>query len=441
GRRLIVSAACVATIVWCVTVFDLLPDTFRRADIPVFVVQGVLLVAAAVALLAANADLSVRVVQRLSGRRTLAARLGLAYPLARTFRTSMLLGMYSLVVFVLTFLSVFSNLFREQAPRFTDELRAGYDLIVDANPANPPSPRRLAREPGVAAVAPLVRAVPEFAHARHPQPAAWPLTGFDRSFLARGVPALAKRMPRFSGDRAAWEAVLADPNLVMVPDFFLQDGGGPPEAALEPGDRLTVIARSTGVRRTLTVAGVIGSDWVLNGAYVSLDAARAILGPDAVVSRYYVAVAPGTAPETVARELSARFLANGVDARPIASVVAERLTEQEGFFQLMQGYLALGLLIGIAGLGVVMVRAVRERRRQIGMLRAMGFGAGVVRAAFLVEAGYVALQGVLVGAALAIVTTYQLVTNSAAFGDRPLDYSVPWLALVVVLVTTLLASI
>ena len=34
-------------------------------------------------------------------------------------------------------------------------------------------------------------------------------------------------------------------------------------------------------------------------------------------------------------------------------------------FRLMQGYLALGLLVAITGLGVVMVRSVRERRRTI----------------------------------------------------------------------------
>ena len=44
-------------------------------------------------------------------------------------------------------------------------------------------------------------------------------------------------------------------------------------------------------------------------------------------------------------------------------------------FQLFQGYLAMGLIVGIAGTAVVMVRAVRERRRQIGTLRALGFGA------------------------------------------------------------------
>ena len=67
---------------------------------------------------------------------------------------------------------------------------------------------------------------------------------------------------------------------------------------------------------------------------------------------------------------------------------------------------ALGLLVGIAGLGVVMVRAVRERRRNIGVLRALGFQAGTVQRAFLTESSLVALEGILFGSALGLVTAY-----------------------------------
>ncbi len=99
------------------------------------------------------------------------------------------------------------------------------------------------------------------------------------------------------------------------------------------------------------------------------------------------------------------------------SLVADNSTATTQFFRLMQGYLALGLVVGIAGLGVIMVRAVRERRRQIGMLRSLGFSASKVRAAFLFESGFVALEGIVIGTALALVTSYQIVVNSDALGD------------------------
>jgi putative ABC transport system permease protein len=152
-------------------------------------------------------------------------------------------------------------------------------------------------------------------------------------------------------------------------------------------------------------------------------------------------VQDGADPDEVARRLTDDLVAHGVDARSFRAVVDEELSQQTGFFRLMQGFLSLGLLIGIAGLGVVMVRAVRERRRQIGMLRALGFPRRVVRSAFLVEAAFVAAQGTVIGVALGVVTSYTLLSTSEVLGDADIDFVVPWRALLVVLAAPLLTSL
>jgi putative ABC transport system permease protein len=108
-------------------------------------------------------------------------------------------------------------------------------------------------------------------------------------------------------------------------------------------------------------------------------------------------------------------------------------------FQLFEGYLALGLVVGIAGLAVVMVRAVRERRRQIGTLRAIGFGPRTVGRSFAIEAGFIAAEGTLLGVGLALLTLYNIVTNTEAMGE--LVFSVPYLELGVLLLFTITASL
>jgi putative ABC transport system permease protein len=105
----------------------------------------------------------------------------------------------------------------------------------------------------------------------------------------------------------------------------------------------------------------------------------------------------------------------------------------------MQAYLALGLLVGIAGLGVVMVRAVRERRRQVGVLRALGFLAKQVRAAFVLESGFVALEGILVGVVLALITAAQLI-SSGDFGEN-VDFIIPWGQLTLLTGSALVAAV
>ncbi len=97
-----------------------------------------------------------------------------------------------------------------------------------------------------------------------------------------------------------------------------------------------------------------------------------------------------------------------------------------GFLALLRGFLGFGLLVGIAGLGVVMVRAVRERRQEIGMLRAMGFRAGLIRTAMLSEAGLIAVQGTVIGAVLGLITTRQLLPARIRSATSAIPFIVPW---------------
>ena len=119
----------------------------------------------------------------------------------------------------------------------------------------------------------------------------------------------------------------------------------------------------------------------------------------------------------------------------------QNFSANRSFFRPMQGFLALGLLVGIAGLGVVMVRAVRERRRTIGVLPSLGFQAGTVQRAFLTESSFVALEGILLGSALGLVTTYLLFQNDPSFDNASTGFPIPWVSIAVLAAATALASL
>jgi putative ABC transport system permease protein len=403
-------------------------------------VQGVILVGSATAIVATNDDVAIWGVSKLGvSRRTLAARLGFAYPLARVFRTSMLLGMYAIVVFTLTFLSVFSHLFGAQAPKFARDSSAGYDVLVDSNYSNPVPSTALLANPNVAADATLEQAFPEWTTEFHRDRERWNISGFDDALLARGVPKLNDRMTKFGSDRAAWAGVLHDPSLVILSDFFLQRGG-PPEGRLDVGDKITAYDTVSGRTAVLTIAGKVDSDFLFSGPMVGKDFLHAF-ATDISPSRHYVAVKPGADAATVAKRLEGDLITFGVQADTFENRIADALKQQQGFLSLMQGYLGLGLTIGIAGLGVVMVRAVRERRRQIGMLRAMGFPSRLVRQAFLVESAFLAVQGVVMGTVLALVTSYNMLTHSDTFGGQNIHFQIPTLNIIVVSAIALAASL
>jgi putative ABC transport system permease protein len=133
----------------------------------------------------------------------------------------------------------------------------------------------------------------------------------------------------------------------------------------------------------------------------------------------------GVGAADAAGALEKAFAASGLQA----SVVAEEVRSGAEFsiimFNLFTGFMGLGLLVGIAALGVIAARSVVERRQQIGMMRALGFQRGQVRLAFLMESSFVALLGIATGIALGFGLSGNILEQMA--GDMPgVTYQVPW---------------
>jgi putative ABC transport system permease protein len=253
-----------------------------------------------------------------------------------------------------------------------------------------------------------------------------------------GAPALEDR-GTYSSDLEAWTNVLSDPGLIVADPMFLQQGG-PPGFNVEVGDHLRVSDPITGNTREVTVAAIATSDGLIgNGMLYGWRGAHQLFGDHLVASRSFVSLVPRTNADAFAAHLQSQFIGNGAEAFSIAALVDEGFSMTHQIFQLFQGYLAMGLLVGIAGIAVVMIRAVRERRRQIGTVRALGFPARAVGRSFAIEASYVALQGTMIGVLLALLTLYTIIARSEAMGD--LEFAVPYAQLSVLLAGTVLASL
>jgi putative ABC transport system permease protein len=145
--------------------------------------------------------------------------------------------------------------------------------------------------------------------------------------------------------------------------------------------------------------------------------------------------------EAIAREMESALLTSGVQAESIKALLDEQLEIQNGFLMLLQGFMGLGLVVGIAALGVISFRSVVERRQQIGMLRAIGYQKNMVAMSFLLESLVIAAIGVLSGTVLAVILSYNLV-NSEDFqeGADFVGFVVPWGTIVVFIVASLVAA-
>jgi putative ABC transport system permease protein len=435
--RTVTTTVAALVVAWGAGVYAVFPDSAEGASIMMYVAQGMVMTAGGVAFVTLQQDRLTAAMRHLGGR-ALALRLGLAYPLARRGRTGLTVAMYALVVFILTFITSISFMIDKQVSTATADASGGAQVFVRSSAANPISPAAMIRTPGVSMVSPLSPVEARFTLEGSTDDNFWGLTAFDDSLVQMEPPTLQDR-GAFASNREAWLAVLSDPGLIIADPEFLHQGG-PPGFDVRVGDRMSIVDPRTGRTREVTVAAIRAPDYFINsGMFYGWRGAHALFGDRLVASQSFLSLWPGTDPDVFAARLQSQFIGNGTEAFAISTLMDEAFSMTHQIFQLFQGYLAMGLLVGIAGIAVVMIRAVRERRRQIGTLRALGFPAQSVGRSFALEAAYIAVQGTVIGALLALLTLYTIIARSDAMGE--LDFAVPYAQLGVLLAGTVIASL
>ena len=157
---------------------------------------------------------------------------------------------------------------------------------------------------------------------------------------------------------------------------------------------------------------------------------------------HYFAVAPGVDPDAAAARLESSFVGRGMEAESIKAVVEDTTAASVTFNRLIQGFMGLGLIVGVAALGVISARAVVERRQQIGVLRAIGFRRRMVQATFLLESSFIALTAIAVGTGLGLLLAYNIVSDQR---QQPswdgLTLVVPWLNLGIIFLVVYLVAL
>ena len=459
-KRWVYSGASLATLAWGLAANTLRPKVFDDGSTTTFIVLGSLLTFSAVLLVSQNQQLLLWPLRPLIARPTqggLATRLAVAYPIARRFRTGAILIMYGLVVFTLVLITVIGNLISAGTDAEVRNASGGFGVRADFNPSAPVGDPATAFTSGrfagkVDAVAPLTVSGAKVTNLikGRTDPIDVIVVGADPQLSQAGLFPLSRRLGRLGDDPAVWRAVQSDPSYVILDNFLGQEGGGPGSITYQPGDTLTVTDPATGKAEPKTIAGVlksgqgfygVGNTGFVSPIIMSQQAARSQFGTGAKLASAMVKPATGVTDQALAAELQGQYLPEGLVATQIRDQVERGFAANRGFFQLMQGFLALGLIVGIAGLGVVMVRAVRERRRNIGVLRALGFQSHTVQRAFLTESTFVALEGIVLGAALSIVTSYLLFKNDEELNASGVGFPIPWASIAVLVAAAAVASI
>jgi putative ABC transport system permease protein len=120
--------------------------------------------------------------------------------------------------------------------------------------------------------------------------------------------------------------------------------------------------------------------------------------------------AKAAAHETAAR-LEEALEDYGLDAQPTTERLAEFHRVENTYLSTFQMLGGLGLALGTLGLAAVLLRNVLERRRELALLRAIGYGQGHFALMILSENALLLFCGVLTGTLAALVAIAPAVTE------------------------------
>jgi putative ABC transport system permease protein len=432
-----------------------------EGDIEMFFISGVMVTLAATFLVVYNGDLILGPVTRLGkglGALLPSVKMAVAYPLANKTRTGMTMAMFCLVIFALIVMSSMNHNFNRLF--LSDRALGGWDVSVDENPNSP----LLDLEGALAeANAPVVNEITAVGRVRVASDrnswlcqvrddqaceaegglelsrstfTEYDTRSVDESFITSNDIALQARAIGYDSDEAVWQALAGDDGLALIDANSLVGSGGFTLAAFvegidsrdttfEPFD-VVMFDPETQQSGRVTVIGIIetAASATFLGLHVTNPTFEGLFGEgDSRV--YYVETVEGTDNVEAARQIESALLTTGAQAVSMKKELEEDSETFNSFFLLMQGFMGLGLFVGVAAVGVIAFRTVVERRQQIGMLRALGYTKKMIGLTFLFESGFIALMGIVSGVVFALILARQLITEEFA-NQGVTTFSVPW---------------
>jgi len=449
----------------------LLPFSFApegmTEGIDLFFISGVMIVLAGVWIVIHNSDLILGAIVAMFGwirGMPPVLRAAVSYPMQSRFRTGMTLAMFSLVVFTIVTMSfitaAFGSIFSD-----TDRLSGGFDVRADAGYAVPIEDMNEALKGAKGVEEADVTAVGTFTGL----PVEAKQRGTDRkaeTLFVQGVNGgytenvgygFKSTVAGYGTDEEVWTALQEEENTAVISaqlaptrenfDF----GEGQPSIELSGfyGDDATLPDdlyikaedSESGRTRDLRVIGVLEDSAFFAPSVMSSAATiDGLAGSPVPAQSYQFELADGADAGAVTKDLEKAFAENGLQAVAVEEEIRDGSASQGLFNNLLMGFMGLGLLVGIAALGVIAARSVVERRQQIGMLRALGFQRGQVRLAFLIESSFISLLGIGLGVALGAALSVGIV-DSFAEQFAGVQYTVPWTTLGVVVGLAYAASL
>jgi putative ABC transport system permease protein len=465
--RLTRTVAGLALVAWFVLPIGrwLLGDL--KVNFSIFLFGGLMIVVGATWTIMYNADVLLGGLSRILGRVPGLApviRMSIAYPLRSLFRTGVTLAMFTLVVFTLVVGATTTSAF-VSAVDDLESFGGGFDVRASTSAGAPivDMSSALARARGLDSadfrIVSSISTLPVKARqlGTPAKEESYVINGADAAFLRHTSYELAARAEGYGSTRAVWNALREHRNLAVVDQYVVPrkaNWGSPPSEFMLSGFyledktfrpvKVTVRDPQSGARVALTVIGVLSdrTPFLMTGIWTSQATLSPVFGRRVLPTTQLFKLAPGVDTSATAKTLESTFLANGMQADPLQKLLDDAVGSSLTFDRLIEGFMGLGLIVGVAALGVITARAVVERRQQIGVLRAIGFRKRMVQLSFLIESSFIALTSIVVGTGLGLAVAFSVISDSRRTPSwENMSFVVPWGSLGVIFLVVYLVAL
>jgi putative ABC transport system permease protein len=233
-----------------------------------------------------------------------------------------------------------------------------------------------------------------------------------------------------SASAEAWKAIAHDPTLIASTNSV----GSVVYMATDQGTVGFKVAAQIPSTNTSAYSSV------LPGLIASTGALQR-LGKSAPGAMLLLTAAPGVSPSTLSRDLQRATLSAGVDVNTTKALLDHDAAVSSSFGDFIILLMRIGLLVGITSLGAVALRAVFERRRSIGMLRAIGYQPAQVLVGLLAETIVLATAGLVVGLMVAFVLGNAWITKLANGAQFQPDFGSAAITVAIIYAAVLLVTL
>ncbi len=420
---------------WLIPLEALDPFEGYTAGLEMFILSGLFMVTAGVLIIMLNGHLLTGGMEKLCRSETgfkAVVLSAISHPLKEKFRTGMTIFIFALIIFAITVMGMIVGIFDTNIERMIEEESGGYEImgfsgqdqfidnihqeiinndnltIDDFNQID-------------SAYRGNVRMVTGEGGIRRDS-----VIGIDRNFVNNNTFVISDHVDDYGSVDDVWEAVLSEPDLVIT--NAPTDQFGPPGGQMvELGSTVTFLDHENELREK-KVIGFMDQN-VVSGYFMSKETVERDFNITSN-SLFFFNVKETVDPDELARELNREFIQYGFRTVVIDTIIREALSATYMFFDLFSGYMGLGLVVGIAGLGIISLRAVHERRLEIGMMRAIGFKRKMIRYAFLIENSFITILGIVLGSSLGIAIGWLLWYD----GFKPMgwEFGIPWVSILTI---------